>query len=144
MRLSHPQFHKKNLKISINILLDNGYPLHFIFNTINRRIKTLINYIINPTNITTEKENNNNYFVIPYINNISELVASVIKKSDFMVGYHCLRKLDKVIKAQKDKNNDPSNTNVIYKINCNSCDARRMLVKRKDNYVLDLKNISIT
>lgn len=58
------------------------------------------------------------------INNISKLVSFAIKKkSDFVVGYRCLNKLDKIIKAQKDKNNHLSKTNIIYKINCNNCDA---------------------
>ncbi|XP_029679435.1 uncharacterized protein LOC115245313 [Formica exsecta] len=120
MLLSHPQFHKKNLEISIKILLNNGYPLRFIFNTINRRIRTLINKTTNLTNNNTKKEENKkNYFVIPYINNISELVASAIKKSKFVVGYRCLNKLDKMIKVQKDKNKHPSNTNSRFRLDNN-------------------------
>lgn len=39
---SHPQFHRKNLKIVINILLDNYYPIDFIFQTTHERFKRLI------------------------------------------------------------------------------------------------------
>jgi len=35
--LSHPKFHRKNIIHIIEILLNNGYPLKFIFNTINQR-----------------------------------------------------------------------------------------------------------
>lgn len=36
--LSHPKFHENNFKYIINVLLDNGYPLSFIFNMINKRL----------------------------------------------------------------------------------------------------------
>ncbi|KYM98511.1 hypothetical protein ALC62_10773 [Cyphomyrmex costatus] len=39
--LSDVVFHEKNLILIINILLDNDYPLSFIFDTINQRIKLL-------------------------------------------------------------------------------------------------------
>jgi len=32
------QFHQKNMKFIIQTLLKNGYPLNFIFSTINRRL----------------------------------------------------------------------------------------------------------
>jgi len=41
--LSHPEFHKKNLEHVIKILLNNDYPLYFIFNTIFKSIKQLVN-----------------------------------------------------------------------------------------------------
>jgi len=41
--LSHLEFHKKNIKHVIQILLDSDYPLQFIFNTILKRIKHLVN-----------------------------------------------------------------------------------------------------
>jgi len=36
--LSHPRFHHKNLIESVKILLNNGYPLPFIFNMIRSTI----------------------------------------------------------------------------------------------------------
>jgi len=33
--LSHPKYHQKNLELVINTLLNNDYPLSFIFDTIN-------------------------------------------------------------------------------------------------------------
>jgi len=41
LRLSHPQFHTKNLEESIRTLVNNGYLLKFIFSTINNRIHHL-------------------------------------------------------------------------------------------------------
>jgi len=39
--LSHPMFYEKNLKLVINLLLNNGYPLKLIFEIINRRLKNI-------------------------------------------------------------------------------------------------------
>lgn len=39
--LSHPRCHQNNLKFIINILLDNNYPLDFIFMTLQDRLKYL-------------------------------------------------------------------------------------------------------
>lgn len=67
--LSHPRFHEKNIQICIEILLSNSYPLHIIFNEINKRIKFLANKKLHITNIDTDETKK--YFVIPYIKNIS-------------------------------------------------------------------------
>jgi len=37
--LSHPRFQRENLIFIINVLLNNDYPLKFIFDTINTRLK---------------------------------------------------------------------------------------------------------
>jgi len=48
--LSHPFFHQKNLELIIKILLENDYPLNFIFKIISYRIRHLItNSIKNKT-----------------------------------------------------------------------------------------------
>jgi len=36
--LSHPRYHQKNIIEIVKVLLNNGYPLPFIFHTINSRI----------------------------------------------------------------------------------------------------------
>lgn len=41
--LSDPCFHQKNLEFAINTLVDNLYPLSFIFKHIHKRIKWIIN-----------------------------------------------------------------------------------------------------
>jgi len=43
--ISYPDFHKRNFDLIIKILLDNDYPLKFIFDTVRLRIKTLRNII---------------------------------------------------------------------------------------------------
>jgi len=41
IKLSHPTFHSKNLKLYIEMLLDNDYPLKLIFNKMNARLKKI-------------------------------------------------------------------------------------------------------
>jgi len=40
--LAHPRFHSRNLNFIIDTFISNNYPIYFIFNTINSRLKTLI------------------------------------------------------------------------------------------------------
>ncbi|KYM84656.1 hypothetical protein ALC53_05153 [Atta colombica] len=39
--LSHPKFHNKNIVFVIEALLNNDYPLDFIFDNINAQLKPL-------------------------------------------------------------------------------------------------------
>jgi len=41
--LSHPKYFQKNFEKIIQVLLDNNYPLNFIFNNTNIRLKKLFN-----------------------------------------------------------------------------------------------------
>jgi len=43
--LSHPGFHKKKLDLIINILLNNGYLLDFIFNHIKNRLRVQFDHL---------------------------------------------------------------------------------------------------
>jgi len=132
--LSHPMFYDKNLKLIIRLLLNNGYPLKLVFDSINRRLK---NKFVNklhtikkpPLGIDKNDDNTNinnnkkNFFVIPYIKPISDMISSVFYKSDTMVGFRCLNKLNRFIKVQKDQSQPSTRNNVVYKINCKDCDA---------------------
>jgi len=61
--------------------------------------------------------------VLPYINKISELVASAVDKSQHITGYRVLNNLGGYIRVHKDVNNVLSNNNVVYKISCKNCNA---------------------
>jgi len=99
------------LELVVNILLSNGYSLDLIFNKINQRIKHLISSGIllnqHDGNISTQigdpavEETNEKLLVIPYINNISEMFVSSIRKSNVLVGYRCLNKLNRIIRTHK-------------------------------------------
>jgi len=63
------------------------------------------------------------YFVIPYIHKILKTITSLINKSEFIVGFKEINKLNNFIKVQKDKTNYMSENNVVYKLLCNDCDV---------------------
>jgi len=70
--LSHPMFYSKNLELIINLLLNNGYLLKLIFDTINRRLKN--NFVNKPhtskkplSDIHTNGCNKKNLLVTPYV-----------------------------------------------------------------------------
>lgn len=129
-RLSSPSFHQKNLEFVVNTLLKNGYPLTFIFSTLQERIKTLITTQDNNTvsvQTTNSMDNESNmrksYFNIPYVPTISEKFGPVVRDFHVKMSYTGLNKLKQYIRVQKDKLPDPSRNNVIYKIPCMNCNA---------------------
>ncbi|KAG5314520.1 MOS1T transposase, partial [Pseudoatta argentina] len=60
--LCHPKFQQNNLIVLINIFLQNGYPLHFIFSTIHNSIKYHINNI---NSLNNNKDDTERSFTIP-------------------------------------------------------------------------------
>jgi len=77
--LLQPEFHQKNFKFIIKILLENDYPLDFIFNTISVRIKSLINdkTIKQKNNIVENCSDKKIWFNVPFIKLISEKFKSI-------------------------------------------------------------------
>ncbi|KYN22022.1 hypothetical protein ALC57_05589 [Trachymyrmex cornetzi] len=127
--LSYPDYHRRNIKNLINVLLLNGYPLNIIFSTINYRIKTLSerkNLYNNKKNVNKEIEDSNlikKYFTIPYIQNISEKFKRIADKNNYKVPYKPINTLSSVIKLGKDKLKKMESSQVVYKINCTNCDS---------------------
>jgi len=73
IKLSHPIFYEKNLKLCIKILLDNGYPLSLIFDKINLRIKKVF---VQKTNDTMDSISERKNLVLPYVQLLSEFISS--------------------------------------------------------------------
>jgi len=129
--LSHPSFHKKNFEFVIKSLIENGYPVNLIFEKINTRIKSHIykhkNSLLTSNHnnrINSGYDNNNrNILVFPYIKKLSELIASAVDRSQYIIGYRILNNLRNFIRVHKDKNHYLANNNVVYKIFCKDCDA---------------------
>ena len=125
--LSDPKFHRKNIEFIVNILLINDYPAKFIFETINSRIKYLINQS------TTKQKNNNvdndttnnraSWFLLPYVPLISEKFKTITNKFNIKLAFFSLNKLSRFIKVQKDVLPNNLKRNVVYKIMCKDCDA---------------------
>ena len=122
--LSHPRFHQQNLNFAINILLDNGYPLNLIFQTLHNRLKKLTTLRVKKSdkhvnNVDERKA----FFNVPYLPQFSERFRLVIRDQNVMTSYTGMNKLRSFIKVHKDKLPLMSHQNVVYKISCNDCDA---------------------
>jgi len=126
--LSHPSFHQKNLELSVKILLENDYPLNFIFKTIFNRIR----YLITNSNNKTQNDKKishlddkiiNSWFVIPYFGSYSKKFRKVVDVSDMRRAYYGVNKLRNIIKTHKDPLSNLYKKNVVYKLNCNNCEA---------------------
>jgi len=95
----------------------------------NDRLKTLIS-----NNRTTSSKNINNtatkdktFFVIPYIKNISESIASTTNSNEFTIGYRVLNKLSRFIKTHK---------------NSNQLSSKRQLKTRLNKHINNIKSSS--
>jgi len=98
--LSHPKFHEINLKKAIEVLLDNCFPLPFIFSTINRRIKQLSyrENNFNKENKKLKQLDKMEFFTIPYVNSVSESFLPVYGRFGFSMSHSILNTLKKYIK----------------------------------------------
>lgn len=68
---SHPEFHKKFFEFIIKVLLENDYPLEFIFN-INERLKCLIN------NQTKKQNNDSTVTYVPFLFMVYDFIGKNI------------------------------------------------------------------
>jgi len=72
--LSHPKYNTKNIKLIVRIFLENDYPLDFIFNTINLRLKSLIHKVIlqqqQVNNYMEDETAKKCWFIVPYLSSI--------------------------------------------------------------------------
>jgi len=124
--LSHPEFHRKNLELTIRILLNNDYPLNLVFSVMSNRLKSLVNRKSWKQNIISQENNETQsvkWFTVPYVGNFSEKFKKVIVGTKLKLAYYSLNKLNKFIKVHKDPISNLHQKNVVYKIYCNDCDA---------------------
>ncbi|KYN01716.1 hypothetical protein ALC62_07490 [Cyphomyrmex costatus] len=125
--LSHPIFHSNNLIFIIRILIENYHPLKLIFDYINDRIKNIAhdssknNNDLNDNN-KGESSKLPSRFVVPYVPRLTDKFKQ-FNRNNIKVAYYNANKLRKYIKVHKDPLDYLSKTNVVYKINCNDCDA---------------------
>jgi len=125
--LPHNEFYKKNFEFIIKILMDNGFSLNLIFSIIRRRLFLRFNHSkpqkhsqINNVHTSPRKI----YFTIPYISSIAKKFIQYFKNISFCkLAFTCYNKLNKFVKVHKDPLPVASRPNVVYKINCQNCDA---------------------
>ena len=145
--LSHPQYHQKNLSFIIETLLNNDYPLDFIFETVNVRLRSLCHKktLKQNTSDLDETPKKTIWYTIPYVPNISERLIKTVRHFDVRPAFFSLNKLDQFIRAQKDCLPNNKKKNVVYKIRCNDCDAsyvgqtRRLLKTRISEHRNDIR-----
>jgi len=97
--LSYPKFHKRNLNFIIKTFINNNYPLQFIFNTIQTRLKSLFNQRTKKqvTDIP-EEERINSWFLISYIQKVTNKfknIANSIKAKLVFFSFNKLRRINK-------------------------------------------------
>jgi len=144
--LSHPSFHEKNIKNTVHILLNNCYPLPFIFATINKRLKTLMNRRLHNVKKKSEvlETTQKNFFTIPYLKSISESFLPVIKKHGYEIAFSVPNTLNKFIKRGKDTIDRMSQNDCVYRIDCLDCDmsyvgqTKRRLCTRINEHLTDI------
>jgi len=120
--LSDPKFQQDNLHFIINVLLNNDYPLNFIFDTVNTRLKSL-SIILQQTNSKTKPENTHKWFTIPFLSSVSHKLKHLTKDLDARISYYSLNKLNTMIKGHKNRVPNMLRTNVVYKLSCKDCSA---------------------
>jgi len=122
--LSHPESHQANLELVVRILLENDYPLGFVFETMSSRLKGLINKrTIKQKSNTTEAVDKKLWFTVPYVDSISDKFRGIINGAVAGLSFFSLNKLSSFIKAHKDPLPKFSQMNVVYKISCKNCEA---------------------
>jgi len=132
--LSDFMFHTKNLTFIINVLLDNDYPLIFIFDTVNQRIKNLLKkkHIALKDLVDNVCINESAFWLtVPFIPFHTEKFKR-FNKNDIRISFHSPNKMGKYIKVQKDICPHTSKSNIVYKISCKIV-MRRKLDRRADN-----------
>jgi hypothetical protein len=139
--LSHPQFHQKNFTFLVNTLLENNYPLDFIFTMIQLRLK----HLFYKDDIDTTDKRVRRFFTIPYINSVSEKFLSFPLKYDCNVAFTIPHKLNRFITTGKDVIDHLSCNDVVYKINCMDCESsyvgqtKRQLKTRVREHKADIR-----
>ncbi|XP_018361292.1 PREDICTED: uncharacterized protein LOC108760021 [Trachymyrmex cornetzi] len=123
--LSVPKYHKKNLIFVIETLLNNDYPMDFIFNVISERLKSLLHGKTLRQNTENElytDDTRKMWFSFPYVTKVLDKFRDIIKDFNVNLAFFS-NKLNCFIKTHKDPVPNLAKRNVMYKINCNDCDA---------------------
>jgi len=91
----------KNFNYIVRILLNNNYPLKFIFQTICERLRYLI-YKSNDTGKTIDDNSDKpiRYFTVPFLPSVSEKFSYMLRDIDnAKISYFSFNKLNKFIKG---------------------------------------------
>ena len=138
--LSNECFHKENLSITKNLLLQNDYPIKFINYYIKKRLdkikySSLNNDILYTDNNNNDTDNNNSIFYrkrviaktpkvgIPFTGKFFENISRALKQHGIICIPLINKNLSDVVIKGKDKFSKNVQTNIVYKFDCNECNA---------------------
>jgi len=95
--LSHPRYHEKNLCQVMETVLNNNYPLKFIFEIVYKRLK--YHSAKNKKIIIDNGKNKDSVLHwLPYISRIWDKIKTTITDLDTRISYFSLNKLGNIIK----------------------------------------------
>jgi len=123
--LSHPRFQHNNLVETIHIFLNNGYPLPFIFSTIENRLK----FHIYNKHATHNPQINEKFFTVLYVKSISESFSPI------PIMFHCKFSITNTLKSFIKRGKNKSDLLIkIWSIRSHVMIARlTILVKPREN-----------
>jgi len=135
--LSHPIYHRENLIKAMRFLLTNDYPLDLVFKIFTKRLHYLFNNKLNVARgesdlVASEGDRREDssdsvspvrFITLPYYPKVTGSISRLLKNSNFEIAYKSFNTLRSYIKVHKDKLDHSSNSNIVYKLNCSSCDT---------------------
>lgn len=128
-KISHPDFYRRNQDRLLDILLDNSYPRHLL----NRLIYSAIS---NPTESRgndlaevdsrsqdAEEQRSNSYGILPNIEGLTPKIIEALRPIQKKIAIKNLKIVGNLFSKTKDKTSLLDLSNIVYKINCGSCQA---------------------
>ncbi|XP_071578862.1 uncharacterized protein, partial [Temnothorax nylanderi] len=127
-------------------LITNCFPIKLVNKHINNRLRQLENR----RDLSTNSERDSTFdvrrcVVIPYVKGLSAGIRGTLERVRCDVVYKIPKKLSAVIRRGKDRLATNRETNVVYKIDCENCDAsyigqtKRHLETRVKEHFSDIK-----
>jgi hypothetical protein len=125
--LSDERFHDSNISIVKDILSNNCFPTHIIERFIKKRLREIkYSDVTSPLNNNREKNDfllNKHIVTVPYIRDISNNIQNILNDRGFYTIFTIPKKLNCIIKRGKDSLDKFNQKELIYRIECNDCEA---------------------
>ena len=142
--MADSRFHTTNINIVKEILLNNSFPLDVIDKKINIRLKTLAN-ATDRVEETQCRFDARRCVAIPYVRGVGEDIRRILNTVYLDTVYTIPKRLEGIIRRGKDKLARENETELVYRIDCDDCDAiyigqtKRHLMTRIKEHQNDIK-----